>query len=81
MIASGLPVVASNVHGIVDYVKEGVNGFLADPNNPDEYAEKLKKLIDKNIRKKIAEKCSQTVDEFDKAVSNSEMNEVYNELL
>ena len=81
MIASGLPVVASNVHGIVDYVKEGVNGFLADPNNPDEYAAKLKKLIDKNIRKKIAEKCSQTVDEFDKVVSNSEMNEVYNELL
>ena len=36
-------------------------------------------IIQMNMQ--IAEKCSQTVDEFDKVVSNSEMNEVYNELL
>lgn len=31
MLASGLPVIASNVHGIVDYITDGVDGYLCDP--------------------------------------------------
>ena len=48
----GLPVLASNVIPLCDYIKDGVNGYLAD-NNPDTWAEKLvhiynnkKKLVD-----------------------------------
>ena len=29
MIASGLPLIASSIHGIVDYVKDDVNGYLS----------------------------------------------------
>lgn len=38
MLASGLPLVASSVHGIKDYVKDGVNGYLANPYDARSFA-------------------------------------------
>jgi glycosyltransferase involved in cell wall biosynthesis len=39
------PVVASRVGGIPDWLADGVSGFLVDPENPEEFAQKMKLLI------------------------------------
>jgi glycosyltransferase involved in cell wall biosynthesis len=47
----GLPIVASNVGGLLEVVKDNQSGFLVEPNNPRAAAEKIQKLIDnKNLR-------------------------------
>lgn len=52
--ASGLPIVASNVGGIPETVKDNLNGYLVPPNKPKILAEKLSILIDnKNLRIKM----------------------------
>jgi len=48
------PVVAARSGGITDIVTDGENGFLVDPDSPDEMAEALKKLLaDADLRKKM----------------------------
>lgn len=43
--ASGLPILASNVGGIPETVKDGYNGFLVDPGDLDGFKEKLLRLV------------------------------------
>jgi glycosyltransferase involved in cell wall biosynthesis len=42
----GTPVVASNVGGIPDFVVNGRNGFLVEPRNSEQLADRLSLLID-----------------------------------
>jgi len=50
-MASGLPIVASNVGGLPDLVREGENGFIVDPGSPDQLAIGLQKVIaDRELR-------------------------------
>ena len=44
-MAAGRPVVASDVGGIPDLVKDGENGFLAEPGNARELSRGIKKLL------------------------------------
>ncbi len=44
--AVGLPSVAFNVDGVPEIVKDGINGFLVEPKNVNELAEKIVKYID-----------------------------------
>ena len=53
-LAMEKPVVATNVGGIPDLVKDGENGFLVEPHNPEKLAEKIKILIEsKDLRDKF----------------------------
>ena len=52
----GKPVIASNVGGLPEVVEEGSTGFLVKPGDPDDLAEKLKRLLgDFELRKKMSE--------------------------
>jgi glycosyltransferase involved in cell wall biosynthesis len=42
----GLPVIAGKSGGVPDAVNDGVNGFLVDPTDPVEVAEKIRLLLD-----------------------------------
>lgn len=44
-LAVGTPVVASRVGGIVEVIRDGVDGFLVPPDDPDALAEKLHLLL------------------------------------
>jgi glycosyltransferase involved in cell wall biosynthesis len=44
-LAVGTPVVASSVGGIVEVIRDGVDGFLVPPDNPEEMVEKLLLLL------------------------------------
>jgi glycosyltransferase involved in cell wall biosynthesis len=44
-MAMGLPIIASRVGGLPWIIKDGVNGFLVEPSNPHEIAEKITFLL------------------------------------
>jgi glycosyltransferase involved in cell wall biosynthesis len=44
-MAAGLPVVASAVGGLPEIVQEGKTGWLVAPSNPEQLAERLRKLL------------------------------------
>lgn len=78
MIASGLPIVASNVHGIVDYVQDGVNGFLANPYSIEDFKKGINELISGKLKK---EYISDSVLEFDKNKSFKQVKSIYKKIL
>lgn len=53
-MASGLPLITSDVQGVPDYVENGVTGYMCSPMDVDAYSKNLNKLTtDKVLRKKI----------------------------
>ena len=53
---AGMPVITSGEGGIREVVLDGVNGFIVNPRNPQEIAEKILLLInDGNMRKQMGE--------------------------
>ncbi|HXF49565.1 MAG TPA: glycosyltransferase family 4 protein [Verrucomicrobiae bacterium] len=58
------PVVAARSGGISDIVTDGENGFLADPDNPDEMAHAFKKLLaDADLRQRMGKRGHRTYTE------------------
>lgn len=56
-MASGLPVVATNVGGVPEVVEQGVTGFLVPPASPACLADAIIHLLrDKNLAKKMGER-------------------------
>ena len=56
-MASGLPIIATNVGGVPEIIKNGENGFLVEPKNPEAIAEKVLLLFENNeLYKQIVEK-------------------------
>ncbi|UCD15410.1 MAG: glycosyltransferase [Candidatus Omnitrophota bacterium] len=52
--ASGLPIIATKVGGISEIIKEGVNGFLVKPRDPEAIAERVIYLLqDDHLKNKI----------------------------
>ena len=50
-LAAGLPVIASRIGPVAESVLEGINGFIVDPNQPDQIAKKLAILAeDRDLR-------------------------------
>lgn len=45
-LASGKPLIGTNIGGILAQIKDGWNGFLIEPANEKELAEKIKYLVD-----------------------------------
>ena len=63
-MAAGLPVIATPVGGIVDFLKDGETGLLCEVGNPKSIAQKVEKLMkDSESRKYIVENASRMVKE------------------
>ena len=80
MLAGGIPVVGSSVQGIKDYIVDGKTGYLADPYSDIEFSEALKKLLNKEKRKKMIGNCIEMAKNFDDEVSHNQIKKIYCEI-
>jgi len=64
-MAQGKPVIATNVGGIPDFVKDGVNGFLVNYRNVETLSNRMLVLLaDDNLRRKMGENVKITAEEY-----------------
>ncbi|MBU6142075.1 glycosyltransferase family 4 protein [Patescibacteria group bacterium] len=49
-MAAGIPVIGTPVGGIVDFLKDGETGFLAQPEDPESVAAKMHEILDNEAR-------------------------------
>jgi glycosyltransferase involved in cell wall biosynthesis len=81
-MATGLPLVTSNVHGIVDYSINGVTGYSCDPKDVDCFAKNIKKLYtDVNIRKYFSENNIKKVLQYDLNEIEIYMKDIYEKVI
>ena len=65
-LAAGKVVIASDVGGVKDAIKDGENALLVEPKNPDQIAQKVLNLINDNqLREKLAENAPESVKDYD----------------
>ena len=82
-MAAGLPVVASQVGGIVDLVDNEINGLLVPPHAPDHLARSIVRLAkDPNLRKRMGEMGRKKLDKrFSADTMIKQINKIYEKIL
>ncbi len=81
-MASGLPLVTSNIHGIIDYSVDGKNGFTCSPKDVDGFCEAIEKLFNNvDERVKMGKRNIEDVKNYDMELVMSEMRNIYRQIL
>lgn len=77
-MAMGLPVVSTNVGGVKEVVRDGVNGILVEPNDPGAMAKAIEELIkNRERRKQMGKKGIKIAKQFDIHTTTRKYNELY----
>ena len=81
-MAAGVPLVSSNVHGILDYVIDGETGFACKPNDVKGFANAIQLLVSsRELRESMKEKCIETTKRFEIEKALTFMWDIYREIL
>ena len=82
-LASGKPIVATNVGGISSIVKDGVNGFLVEPCNSEQLADRIQFLLDRDELRATMSKTGRKMveDTFSWDAKAMEISKTYETLL
>jgi glycosyltransferase involved in cell wall biosynthesis len=81
-MASGLPVVATNVDGAREAIIDGQNGFLHEPHDVDAMAKSVLRLVtDEELRHTMGRRGKDRVMEFDIGTSVAALDAAYRETL
>ncbi|MBQ7225183.1 MAG: glycosyltransferase family 4 protein [Clostridia bacterium] len=81
-MAAGVPLVSSNVHGILDYVIDGETGYALPPNDVDGFADAIDKLSSsKELRESMRDACLKAVEPFEISNALKVMQNIYLEIL
>lgn len=79
-MAAGLPIVTSNVHGIVDYSVNGATGYTCSPYDVHGFAYNIKKLaVDSALRRKMGEENRKRAIAYDIKNVKAIMEKIYGE--
>ncbi|MDO5047837.1 MAG: glycosyltransferase family 4 protein [Anaerococcus sp.] len=80
-MASGLPCIVSDIRGNRDLIKDGLGGYLCDPNNPKEFEEKIKKISnDKQLLSSMGNYNQNVIKKFDISSVESILKLVYSKV-
>lgn len=80
-MSAGNPVVASNVSGIADVVKDGYNGFLTAPKNPQDIAKKIIEIFKTGKVKRMRKSALETAKKYDWEIIGKRYKKVIDELI
>ena len=81
-MACGTPVIASNSGGIVEFVKNGYNGFISKIGDIDSYAKQgIELFLNEKKQKQFRENAIKTATKFSKEKIITEYEQVYQHLL
>ena len=79
-MAMGLPLISSNVNGIMDYAIDGKTGFCCDADDVERFAISIKRLAeDTEIRKQCCEFNLKQVQKYDIHNTQDIMKKIYKE--
>lgn len=78
-MASGLPIVSSDIHGIKDYTENGVTGFTFDPNDMHSIINSINNMyaLDENQKAIIGNRNKEIAKKFDINIVNKIMEGIY----
>lgn len=77
-MASGLPLIGSDIHGIKDYLKNEINGCCINPDSVETMCVAINKMVrDEEFRRKCGINNLETVKKFDVKESNAAMKKLY----
>ena len=80
-MASGLPIVASNIRGVNDLIQDGVNGYLAKSESAQDFASKLEMLLNNPSRASVfANKSKEIVERYSYSKVYEELKMLYSEI-
>lgn len=81
-MAAGVPLVSSNVHGILDYVIDGKTGYACNPDDVDGFAKAISTLAgNEALRSEMAANCWNAVAPFEIDNALHVMWSIYDEIL
>lgn len=82
-LASGIPVIGSDVQGIREYVVNNETGYLCSPLSEDEFANAIEhfSVLSYEEKKQISDNCKAMAEKFDVKSSKSAMKSIYKEIL
>lgn len=81
-MASGLPVISSNVNGIMEYMQNGKTGIACSPNNVEAFAAAIKKYIySPGLAQVVGGENKRVAKKFDRSISDKIMSNVYIKVL
>lgn len=82
IMAAGIPLVSSNIHGILDYVTDGKTGYAIPPTDVSGFAKAIKRLADNpELRIKMRDNCIAAVQPFEISNALRVMWDIYDEIL
>lgn len=82
-MATGLPIVATAIGGVVDLIQDGVTGILAPPDDPDKLASALERLIrDARLRSDVGSHARvRAIEEFSLEKTISRVTDLYSHIV
>lgn len=75
-LACGVPVIASKIGGLTDYIVEGKNGVFFEPGNPQDLAKKILELYQNtSLSSKLKSTARMSIATYDKKIVSIKMTE------
>jgi len=80
--AAGIPVIAPRAGGVVQNIQDGVNGFLYQPQNIEDFQTKLLTLVqDQNLRISMGKRGKSQMDQYDWNITVKNLIAIWDELI
>jgi len=81
-MASGLPVVATEIAGIPEQVADGESGYLIPPGDPEALADRLSTLLgDASLRDRMGRRGAERAEQFSVETMLADIDDLYTDLL